>query len=210
MKEQYDNKRTHTTDKGRNVVFAQKGSYVYLTTEDMKNVSTVAREDGVGHDSAIEPKWLPRYLGPFEVLEVCGTSLLNRRLKLPTTLSSRLSTDVFHVSKLKMASNKRHTLDLSETIHPPAENNGEEEEFYIEAITGHVDEGQKGRWYRVRGVGYPNPEDHWYVHENDMQHLQSLLEKYLKGQPREIVGTKRFATELSTKRRQNVKRHAEK
>ena len=96
MKEQYDKKRTRTTDKGRNVVFAQKGSYVYLTTEDMKNVSTIAREDGVGHDSAIEPKWLPRYLGPFEVLEVCGTSLLNRRLKLPTTLSSRLSTDVFH------------------------------------------------------------------------------------------------------------------
>ena len=204
MKEQYDRKRVKTKDKGRNVVFAQKGSRVYLSTEDMKNVSTVARQDGVGHDTAIEPKWLPRYLGPFEVLEVCGQSSLNRRLKLPTTIRERLSTDTFHVSKLKMASNRKQTLDLSETIPPPTETNGDDEKFYVEAITGHVDEGRKGRWYQVKGVGYSNPEDYWYVHENDMQNLQEFLKDYLDGQTREIVGTKKFAKELSTKRRQNV------
>ena len=203
MKEQNDKKRVRTTDKGHNVVFAQKGTFVYLTTEDMKNLSTVARQDGIGHDTAVEPKWLPRYLGPFEVVEVCGESKLNRRLKLPTSLQERLTTDIFHVSKLKMASRRGQTLDLSETIPPPAKSGDEDEEFYVEAITGHVDNGKKGRWYQVRGVGYANPQDYWYVHEYHMQNLQELLKAYLQGIPREIAGTKKQIAELSTKRRKS-------
>ena len=202
MKEQYDKKRTKTKDKGQNVVFAQKGSSVYLSTKDMKNISTVARASG-GQEGAIEPKWLPRYLGPYEVLEVCGGDKLNRRLKLPRDLHSRLGADTFHVSKLKAASTAGQTLDLSETIPPPTLKDGDDEQFYIEKIMGHVDDGPRGRKFLLKAVGFNDPKDYWFESENELENSQSLIEEYLRGSPRELVSTRKMARQLSTKRQYN-------
>ena len=199
MKEQYDKKRTKTKDKGQNVVFAQKGSSVYLSTKDMKNVSTVARASG-GQEGAIEPKWLPRYLGPYEVLEVCGGDKLNRRLKLPRDLHSRLGADTFHVSKLKAASTAGQTLNLSETLPPPTLKEGGDEQFYIEKILGHVDDGPRGRKFLLKAVGFNDPKDHWFESEKELENSGTLIAEYLQGAPRELVATRKMARQLSTKR----------
>ena len=199
MKEQYDKGRTKTKDKGKNVVFAQKGTSVYLSTADMKNVSTVARAAG-GKEGAIEPKWLPRYLGPYEVLEVCGGEKLNRKLKLPHDLQIRLGADTFHVSKLKSAPTAGQTLDLSQTIPPPVKGNGDVEEFYIEKIMGHVDDGPRGRKFLLKAVGFNDPNDYWFESEKELENAQELIEEYLRGTPRELVSTRKMARQLSTKR----------
>jgi len=200
MKDQYDKHRIKTKDGGRNVVYAQKGSHVYLSTTDMKNISTISRAGG-GHSDAIEPKWLPRYLGPFEVLEVAGgESQLNRKLKLPKDLYDRLQADTFHVSKLKMASKSHQTLDLSNTIPPPVLNYGDDEEYYVEEILGHVDDGPRGRKFLLKAVGFNDPNDHWFESEKDLEHLKDMIKEYLSKAPKELIATKKMAATRSSKR----------
>jgi hypothetical protein len=201
MKVQYDKRRAKTKDNGKNVVFCQKGSYAYLSTKDMKNPTTVTRSDA-GQEKAIEPKFLPRYLGPYEVLEVLGREKLNRKLKLPRDLQTRLGTEVFHVAKLKQAAVPR-TLDMSETIPPPPLGDDDEDEFYIEEIMSHLEDGNGGKKYYCKGVGYPD-RDQWWLATEDEIHAPELIIEYMKN-PKKLVANKTQAAQMTTKRKRTTR-----
>ena len=165
----------------------------------MNNVTTIARVDGESHTEGIEPKWLPRYLGPFKVLEVTGGGSLNRRLELPRDLQTRLTKDTFHVSKLKKATDKGSTLDLSSTIPPPTVGEGESEEHYIEEVMGHVDDHITGRKFLLKAVGFDDPADYWLESMDNCGHIEELIEQYFKKTPRQIIANKKDAAAASTK-----------
>jgi hypothetical protein len=200
MKQSYDQRHRPTKHTDGTTTFAPKGSRVYLSTADLKNVTTLSKDAGGGMVGPIEPKWLPVYLGPFEVLEECGNNNLNRRLKLTATLKQRLASDVFHVSKLKTCLEDGSTVDLSRTIPPPVLTENGEQTYYVERIIGHTDEGRKGRSFKVQGVGYHDEEDYWWVHENDMENARERMKTYFEGTPRLIVATRRQAADKSQKR----------
>jgi hypothetical protein len=74
-------------DKRRQPLYIQVKDYVYLKVSPMKGVTRFR----------VKGKLAPRYIGPFPILERCGT--VAYRLQLPETLSA--VHNVFHVSQLK-------------------------------------------------------------------------------------------------------------
>ena len=97
-------------------------------------------------------------------------------------------------------------MDLSETIPPPRQGDGEHEEFFIEKIMGHVDDGPRARKFLLKAVGFNNPSDYWFENEKDLDNVQELVEEYMKGTPRELVSTRKMARQLSSKRTSRQKR----
>ena len=207
MKLHYDKRHRTTSDKDGNPVFAKKGDFVLIRTADLKNVATLGRDVEEGLTGAIEPKWLPVYIGPFEVIEVCGNEDLNRKLKLSTQLYDRLQYDEFHVSQLKELVQRKNAVDLAETLPPPSLTKDDNEEYYIEKILGHCDIGKKGRIFKVKGHGYNDPSDHWWVPEDDMKHAESKVKEYFKdvANVRVINWTRQQAAAQSTKRKKQAK-----
>ena len=63
------------------------GDHVYLRVSPTKGVQRFG----------INGKLAPRYIGPFEILEICGP--VAYRIQLPTRLA--VVHDVFHISQLK-------------------------------------------------------------------------------------------------------------
>ena len=74
-------------DKKRQTVTFQVGDHVYLQVSPMKGVQQFG----------VKGKLAPRYVGPFPIIERCGT--VAYRLKLPTQLSA--VHNIFHVSQLQ-------------------------------------------------------------------------------------------------------------
>ncbi|WVZ76034.1 hypothetical protein U9M48_024039 [Paspalum notatum var. saurae] len=75
------------SDKRRRPLVFQKGDHVYLQVSPMKGV----------HRFGVKGKLAPRYIGPFNVTEQCGS--VAYRLELPPHLAA--VHDVFYVSQLK-------------------------------------------------------------------------------------------------------------
>jgi hypothetical protein len=78
--ETYANKRRRTLE-------FEVGNHVYLRVSPMKGVKWFG----------VKGKLAPRYIGPFPILEKCGTVAYN--LDLPPSLAG--VHDIFHVSQLK-------------------------------------------------------------------------------------------------------------
>jgi hypothetical protein len=74
-------------DKRRKPLQFQKGDFVYLRVSPIKGVQRFG----------IKGKLAPRYVGPFEILNVCGP--VAYKLRLPSQWAA--IHDVFHVSQLK-------------------------------------------------------------------------------------------------------------
>jgi hypothetical protein len=80
LQETYANKRRRTLE-------FEVGNHVYLRVSPMKGVKWFG----------VKGKLAPRYIGPFPILEKCGTVAYN--LDLPPSLAG--VHDIFHVSQLK-------------------------------------------------------------------------------------------------------------
>ena len=177
-KKQHDSKKRRTKDASGEVMFAPVGSMVYLATKDMQELSTIARDAGDGQDEEMR-KFLPLYLGPFEVTRICGTDDLNRQLKLSPTLQETMKSDIFHVSKLKIAWQRDAVFYVNTDIPPPPKENKEgEHEFFVEKIINCEDR-QNGRYFRVKWQGYNEAWNTW-EHESNMENAKAKVTQFLK------------------------------
>ncbi|WVZ93571.1 hypothetical protein U9M48_039540 [Paspalum notatum var. saurae] len=75
------------SDKRRRPLVFEAGDHVYLRVSPMKGV----------HRFGVKGRLVPRYVGPFKIIEQCGS--VAYRLELPPYLAA--VHDVFHVSQLK-------------------------------------------------------------------------------------------------------------
>jgi hypothetical protein len=75
------------TNKRRRPLEFEVGEYVYLNVSPMKGMKRFG----------MKGKLMPRYIGPFPILEKCGP--VAYKLELPPSLTRVL--DIFHVSQLK-------------------------------------------------------------------------------------------------------------
>ena len=108
-------------------------------------------------------------VGPLEIVEVLGP--LTYRLKLPQQWRIH---DVFHASLLTpVRENDTHGPNFA--LPPPDLVEGEEE-YEVEAITGHRTRyGRKQ--FLVKWKGYPTSENSWEP-ERNLDHAQKLLKAY--------------------------------
>ena len=74
-------------DKRREPLQFEVGDHVYLRVSPTKGIQRFG----------IKGKLVPRYIGPFEILEICGQ--VAYQLQLPSRLAA--IHDVFHISQLK-------------------------------------------------------------------------------------------------------------
>jgi hypothetical protein len=168
----------------------------------MQNKEAIDLESGDGVEGELKRKFLPRFIGPYEVLEVSGHGALNRKLKLPDSLRARLKHDVFHVERLKPAKVRAQPLNLAEGIPPPVTVEPEEEpEYFVERIVNHRNRGHKGRLFRVKWTGYETSQNSW-LPERELQGARELVEKYLKEKnlPLSYTSTGRKASEQTERK----------
>src|SRR5438132_14405256 len=83
------------SDKRHRPLEFEIGSWAYLRVSPMKGV----------HRFGVKGKLAPRYIGPFQILQQCGS--VAYQLKLPPHLSS--THDVFHISQLKRGQSRSWT-----------------------------------------------------------------------------------------------------
>jgi hypothetical protein len=134
--------------------------------------------------ASVTKKFVPKFLGPFKVLEVVGT--VNYRLDLPATLPVH---PVFHISLLKpwvesdqeLFPSPRDNLD-----HPPPVDR-DDNQYEVEAIVGGPRvrgkpsvSGQQHVWYKIRWQGYGREHDSW-VRDDDIS--PELIEVYERSRP---------------------------
>ena len=135
------------------------GDEVLLSTEHLK----IATADG-------KRKLLPRFVGPFKVLDRVG--VVSYRIALPQCMKCH---PVFHVSKLKPYSK-------SVRFQPPPVPQAVDGEFEyeVEAILGHRDR-KRGRKiireYLLKWQGY-GPEFNTYEPETNLKNCPDLLQAY--------------------------------
>ena len=113
-------------------------------------------------------------VGPLEIVEVLGP--LTYRLKLPQQWRIH---DVFHASLLTpVRENDTHGPNFA--LPPPDLVEGEEE-YEVEAITGHRTRyGRKQ--FLVKWKGYPTSENSWEP-ERNLDHAQKLLKAFRRSNP---------------------------
>ena len=200
-KKYYDEKVKPMTDDNNNITFAPVGSMVYLATKDYQELSTIARETPSAElDETMKRKFLPIYIGPFKVLEVCGHGDLNRKIELSPTLQETAKTNIFHVTKLKMAFKREQTEFDTETDNPPPTKDIDGiEEFYVKDIIAH-EERRNGRYFRVKLEGYEETHDTW-EHESNLEHAQSKITEYMSNFPRPVNPNKRQRQALKQRKK---------
>ena len=154
------------------------GSRAYLSTKDFPNLTTVGRETGEGQDENVKRKLLPFFVGPYEVMEICGKGDLNRRLKLSTTLNERLGTDVFHVEKLKPVGERDKPFSVADTLEPPETTDGE---FHVEKIVA-FEQRPQGKRYLVKWLGYPDSGNTWEW-EWMLENAQDKVREFMRTAP---------------------------
>ena len=134
------------------------------------------------------PKLLPRWMGPFEILNWIGT--VAYELKLPETWADRVH-PVFHVSLLN-----RYISNRAVNPPPPAELVDGELEYEVESIVSHRDRpvGRNRtlrREYLVHWKGYHPEHDTWEP-ELNLSNAPAVLQEY-----RDRVGQRSQTAELS-------------
>lgn len=152
------------------------GKYVYLRSLDLPNRQTIGSETDKNPDDLTKRKFLPVFLGPFKILEVCGHGRLNRRLELSKSLSERLKSDVFHVEKLKPAHPRDGPFSITDPVPVPMTNQGE---FFIERIISFRETPRKGKEFQVKWLGYDGVEGLKWLKESDMDNAQTMVKEFL-------------------------------
>ena len=115
-------------------------------------------------------KLLPKFLGPFEVIQKVGA--VAYKLCLPATMKAH---PVFHVSLLR-----KYKDGGRQVAPPPAVLLDGEIEYEVEQILAHVDKSTGRREYLVKWKGY-GPEENTWVKESDFANANEVLQDYLLG-----------------------------
>ena len=110
-------------------------------------------------------KFLPRYLGPFMILQT-KPETSTYKLDLPPQYSIH---PTFHARRLKpYIPNDPEKFPERQPDEPPAIFSDDDGEYYeIESIEDHQDLRGRKRRYLVHWKGYPNSDDEW-VHEDEI------------------------------------------
>ena len=159
QKKYYDSKR-------RNVFF-RPGDFVFLSTKNL-NLKHL-KENELDSDHANKRKFLPRWIGPFEVLERLYETSNNYRLKLPPHMS-RVH-PVFNVELLKKdieSSLKFQGRDVIKNLPIILDDEGERL-YVIQALKDKRKIGRRTQ-YLVQWSGLPDHESSWEF-EADIKHV---------------------------------------
>jgi len=156
------------------------GSKVYLRSRDL-SLTTAGRETILGQDEYVKRKFLPYYLGPFVVTEISGKNNLNRKLKLSTTLAEKLSTNEFHISKLKPMGERDEPFTVADLIPPHL--GADPEIFHVEKICAFEQRAQ-GKRYLIKWEGYPSSANTWEWEWN-LENAEERLRDFYKTRPTE-------------------------
>ena len=159
MASQYDEHRKEVTFK--------VGDLVYLDASDLK------KPPGLAH------KLLPRYRGPFKILE--QPSPLNYRLDLPPKSRAH---DVFHVEKLLPCYDRDPVLfpmadDPMPDDEPVTDDLGDyyEQEYEVERLVSHRYDTEGNLQYQVRWSGFAKEHDTWQTLQ-DVASASAALQDY--------------------------------
>ena len=134
------NRMKQLTDNNRKLREFSTGDHVLLSTKNLKLCKSVRRR-----------KFMPRFLGPIQVIEKIGRNAY--KLKLPGSMV-RVH-DVFHVSLLFPY---RHGSRLQ--MPPPARAEGFDN-FEVDQVLDHRDLADKSREYLISWRGYPPGDNSW-------------------------------------------------
>ena len=147
----------------------------------MKELSIIAREAGDGQDEEMKRKFLPVYLGPFEVIQICGTDDLNRKIKMSPTLQETMKSNIFHVSKLKMAWLRTEEFDMTTDMPPPPTKEDKDGvmEYFVKEIVSYQDK-TNGRYFRVKWEGYPHESWDTWEHESNMTNAKAKIAEFMR------------------------------
>ena len=118
-------------------------------------------------------KLLSRFIGPFKVLKQVGKQA--SELELPPTMKMH---DVFHVSLLKP-----YHEDGTHQPSPVTIRLDGEQEFEVEQVLDHRQEGKRSKSYLVRWTGYGPEHDTWEP-EAALQNCKDRVQAYWDGQRR--------------------------
>ena len=177
------------------------GKYVYLRSLDLPNRETIAKETDKNPDDLTKRKFLPVFIGPFKILEVCGHGRLNRRLELSKSLLERLKSDTFHIEKLKPAHPRNGPFSIMDPIPIPMTTQGE---FFIEKIVSFRETPRKGKEFQVKWLGYNGAEGLVWLKESEMDNAQDLVKEFL--QETRLRNEERVQTTTLNRRRQPTNR----
>ena len=169
QKKYYDAKRT-------NVAF-KSGDFVFLSTKNL-NLKHL-KENELDAEHANKRKFLPRWIGPFKVLERLSETSSNYRLELPPHMS-RIH-PVFNVELLKKdieSSAKFQGRNIIKNLPVIVDNEGERL-YIIQALKDKRKIGRRVQ-YLVQWSGLPDHESSWEF-EADIKHVshwRSLLKDF--------------------------------
>jgi len=141
------------------------GDHVYLRVSPTKGVQRFG----------IKGKLAPRYIGPFEILEICGP--VAYRIRLP----SRLATvhDVFHISQLKKC------VRVPEEIVEQQDMEIESDLSYVEHPIKTLDTKERStrrakvKMYKIQWNNHTEEEATWETEHYLQQNFSDFLRKNL-------------------------------
>lgn len=116
----------------------------------------------------------PKYVGPFQVIEPCGK--LAYRLRLPETWRIH---DVINISRLEKWRGNNHPYEGPVTAPDDVEFESEQE-YEVECILDHAVDDDEVLHFRVKWVGYDDPEDITWEPAEHMSHARAIVNSYMR------------------------------
>jgi hypothetical protein len=146
LKVMKSHQETYANKRRRSLEF-EVGNHVYLRVSPMKGVKMFG----------VKGKLAPRYIGPFPILEKCGT--VAYKLDLPPSLA--VVHDIFHVSQLKKCLKAHVDVMLPEVT--PLEANLSYPEHPIKVLDqkDHVTRCKKIKFFKIQWSNHSEKEATW-------------------------------------------------
>jgi hypothetical protein len=141
------------------------GDFVYLRVSPTKGVQRFG----------IKGKLAPRYVGPFEILEVCGP--VANRICLPSQLAA--IHDVFHISQLKKCIKVHTEIIEAPTIEIEPDLSYTEQPIQILDTKERVTRNKKIKMYKILWDHHTEEEATWETES----YLQRNFPKLLQANP---------------------------
>jgi hypothetical protein len=148
-------------DQRRKPLQFQVGDFVYLRVSPTKGVQRFG----------IKGKLAPRYVGPFEILEVCG--LVDYRICLPSQLAA--VHDVFHISQLKKCMKVPTEIVESQTIEIKPDLSYTEQPIQILDTKERVTRRKKIKMYKILWNHHTEEEATWETENYLWKNFPELL-----------------------------------
>ena len=175
LKEAQDRQKKYF-DKKRGDASVQRGDFVFLSTDNLLLHHLKTNE--LNGDHLNKRKFLPKWIGPFEVIRRMSPSANTYELKLPKTMSK--INPIFNIEKLK----KDYESPAKFSGRPVFKNlpiildDDGSPMYVIQALLNKRRFGRRNQ-YLVQWAGLPNSENSWEYESNikHVSHWSSLLQE---------------------------------